>query len=100
MYDVHINHIYVDLPNFVNVTMSYYIHVLYIFCYYVYSYNRCSHVSQSLMHALGSHQNRSAIVYIRVSYNTDGLHSILIEAILRPFVSIYCTLYTVLRLYY
>ena len=41
-------YIYIDLTNFVNVTMNYYRHVLFILCYYMYSWmydvtelNRC-----------------------------------------------------------
>ena len=81
LYDVHINHIYNDLPNLINVTMYYYIHLLCIYCYYVYSNSRWSHVC----HVQDRHcPNRRAIVYIHISYNisfavaqyTEKLHCI------------------------
>ena len=37
IYDVHINHIYINQPNFINVTMYCFIQIIHLFCYYMYS---------------------------------------------------------------
>ena len=99
-YDVHINHIYLDLPNIVNITIYYYKRLQYVLLLHVFL-NICnvtaSNTCPSQAYEALSRPKRYCI-YIRVSCdNTTCSHmcGILIEAVLCPVVSVYCTLYTV-----
>ena len=137
-YNVHLNHIYLDLPNIVNITIYYYKRLQYVLLLHVFlnicnvtasntcpsqAYEMCIKSLRCASKALGRHfagsgpispsrelllllllsRPKRYCIYIRVLCdNTTCSHTcgILIETILCPVVSVYCTLYTVSRLYY
>ena len=103
--------IYIDLPNFVNVTMYCYRHVTYVLLLHVFMHvynvpkpNRCPSI-EVLTH---THEARADLTARARVGHTCGLYHVTqavpallryTETILYP-LSVYCILYTVFRLYY
>ena len=67
IYDIYINQIYIDLPNFVEVTIYWYIHIIHMFFYYMYSCMYIMHPNQTgVLVSTGRHiHGRQVLIWLQ-----------------------------------